>query len=240
MATLWILGVPLDDGLPLRPEARAVLQRAAYVVAESERRFTTLAKRSGCAIATEHVSYLDNARPTTLSAVDTRLKELAGTDAEVALLSDCGMPLLFDTGASVLGRARSLGFRVRSVPDATSWATAAAISGFEPPFLVLGFPPREPADRMRFLAAQTRQPAALVLLDTPYRYRKLVEDTAKVLGPRRSAFVGCDLGRKTERCTWGTLGELARASADAPKGEFVLIVEGARGDSGVGGRGTSH
>jgi 16S rRNA (cytidine1402-2'-O)-methyltransferase len=240
MATLWILGVPLDDALPLRPEARAVLERAAYVVAESERRFTTLAKRSGCAVAAEHVSYLDNARPATLSAVDARLKELARTEAEVALLSDCGMPLLFDTGASVLGRARSLGFRVRSVPDATSWGTAAAISGFEPPFLVLGFPPREPADRMQFLAAQTRQPAALVLLDTPYRYRKLVEDAAKALGPRRSAFVGWDLGRKTERCTWGALGELARASADEPKGEFVLIVEGAGGGSGGGGRGATR
>lgn len=231
MATLWIVGVPLDDALPLRPESAAIVAGAAFVVAESERRFTTLAKRSGLADVNDKTAYLDNARPDTLRVIEQRLKELARGNADVALLSDCGMPLLFDTGSSVLGRCRSLGYAVRSVPDATSWGTAAALSGFEPPFAVLGFPPRDPADRMKFLQAQAKQPAALILLDTPYRYKKLVEDAAKALGPKRAAFVGWELARPSERCLWASLGELAKASGDDGKGEFVLVIEG-RGPGG--------
>lgn len=228
MATLWIVGVPLDDALPLRPEAVATIRRATLVVAESERRFTTVAKRSGLVDVGAKSVYLDNVKPQEMQAIDARLKDLARSDAEVALLSDCGMPLLFDTGSSVLGRCRSLGFKVRSVPDATSWGTAAALSGFEPPFLVLGFPPREPVERSRFLEAQARQPAAILLMDTPYRYKKLVEDAAKALGAKRSAFVGWELAKPTERCQWASLGELAK-SGDETKGEFVLVVEGLRG-----------
>lgn len=232
MAILWIVGVPLDDDLPLRPESAAIVARARFVVAESERRFTTLAKRSGLPDAGTKAAYLDNAKPADLASIDQKLKELARTDADVALLSDCGMPLLFDTGSSVLGRCRSLGFTVRSMPDATSWGTAAALSGFEPPFLVLGFAPRDPAERTKFLEAQARQPAALLLLDTPYRYRKLVEDAAKALGPKRAAFVGWELSRPSERCAWGSLGELSKGASESEKGEFVLVVEGApRGGS---------
>jgi len=237
VATLWIVGVPLDDSLPLRPESTAIVARATYVVAEAERRFTTVAKRSGLTELAAKTAYLDNASPRDIAEIDARLKELARQDVDVALLSDCGMPLLFDTGMSVLGRCRSLGFTVRSVPDATSWGTAAALSGFEPPFLVLGFPPREPGDRLRFLQAQAKQPAALVLLDTPYRYRKLVEDAAKALGPKRAAFVGWELSRASERCLWGSIGELAkRSESEDSKGEFVLVIEGA-GGAAVGGRG---
>lgn len=229
-AELFVVGTPLDEDQPLSPQAAAVLAAAQLYIGESRK----VAMRYLSPIAgwkEKPLFLLDQQRPEDTDEMKKALRELVAADGRAALFSDCGMPVLFDPGEAVVQECRELGFRIRTCGSETSWGTAAALSGFGTPFLVVGFPPRENEERRRWLTGLKTEKAHLVLMDTPYRFTALLESCRETFGASRGAFLAWEIGKADERLRWASLERLTQmARAESlKKGEFVLVVRGAGG-----------
>jgi 16S rRNA (cytidine1402-2'-O)-methyltransferase len=227
-STLILAGTPLDEDAPLSASTRQAAEGAGVIVGESRGVMMRYLKAVP-GLETKALFCLDPPRKDTLELILEALTELSKTGGTALLISDTGMPVLFDPGAEVLAHCRKLGFRVRSAEGATSWGMACALSGWEPPFLVVGFPPRDTEERRDFLAQAKESPGHLVLMDTPYRFQALLDGAMRALGGSREAFLAWEITRPSERLLWGTLGELtSRAKQEGlEKGEFVLLIKSA-------------
>jgi len=221
---LWIVGTPLNDTLPLPESARERLKTIPVVVGESRSR--TLFLMRGLDSPDKEIYFLDPPHPHQRAAIFEGLNRALAAGQDVALFSDTGMPISFDPGGEVLDWARKAGVEVRSVPAATSWGTAAALSGYPPPFLVVGFPPRETGERARFFAEVKKRTEPQVFLETPYRFLKLLEECANALPADRELFLGWELGGDCERLLWFPAKDWKKRVAQygLEKGEFILIV----------------
>jgi 16S rRNA (cytidine1402-2'-O)-methyltransferase len=226
-AILWVLGVPLSEQSDLPAQTLERIAQADIVIGESRKSsFRFLAQVPG---GKQKPLFLtdESARPEEKDWLPA-VKALAKTGGSVALFSDTGMPLLFDPGRDVLIECRKLGFKVRSVSAATSWGSACALTGWDPPFCVAGFPPREKQDRDTFWKTLRQSPQHCVIMERPYRFLALLGECREIFGKTRPAFLAWELDSPEEVLIWGTLEELEkRAGAfTKSKGEFVVVVKG--------------
>jgi 16S rRNA (cytidine1402-2'-O)-methyltransferase len=224
-ATLIVAGMPLFEEARVSEDALDAIREARVVIGESRGVTMRFVKQAGDPAGKE-IFFMDPPRDDERERTLEALAKVAAEGGTAVLFSDTGMPLLFDPGIEFLAFCREKGFRIRSVPSATSWGTACALSGFSAPFFVAGFPPRDNDERRRFFAALKLQDAACVLMDTPYRFKLLLSQAIEALGPGRSAFLGWELAKQEEALLWGRLSDIEREARarKMEKGEFVLVV----------------
>jgi len=98
-------------------------------------------------------------------------------------------------------------------------------------FLFLGYLPRKSGERRQGLASVLALPYTLVFLEAPHRLLSSLGDLLEILGDRQIA-VACELTKLYEDIFRGSLAE-ARAyfEAQAPRGEFTLVVAGHSGET---------
>jgi 16S rRNA (cytidine1402-2'-O)-methyltransferase len=97
-------------------------------------------------------------------------------------------------------------------------------------FLFLGFLPRRTAQRRAALEEVARERATLIVFEAPHRLRETLSDLEAVLGDREIA-IGRELTKQFEELWRGTMSEArSRYEAEEPRGEFTLVVEGAKGE----------
>ncbi len=235
---LILAGTPLDEEAPLNPATRRAAEKAQIIIGES--RGVMMRYLRGVAdLDKKSLFCMDPPRKDSLDAIRDALKELRAIGGTALLFSDTGMPVLFDPGSEILAHCRTLGYRIRSAEGATSWGMACALSGWEPPFLILGFPPRDSEERIAFLSGHRKVGAHLVLMDTPYRFKVLLEQAAQALGPTREAFLAWEITKPNERLLWSRLGEMAHLARreGLEKGEFILLVKNANPPPAHSGKG---
>lgn len=223
--TLYIIGTPLSESKPLSKEAVEILQTCPFIIGESKPVLDRYLKGHD---AKGERFHLDPPRPDEKAFILEALDKCKKENQSVALLSDVGLPILFDPGDYVLEHCKKLGFQIRSVPGPVSWATACAVSGWGPPFLVYGFLGRESGERARELARIKKSDAHTVLMETPYRFKKLLKELVEALEPKRPVFLAWEIGKAEEDYYWGPLTDLTRyaESRGMEKGEFVLLIKG--------------
>lgn len=218
MPDLTVIGTPLDEKSLLSTVAIQKLSQAEIIFAETRKRTLSLLARSGLRLLEERFYFLDNAKDAGSDA-----KVLLKNKGSATLLSDSGMPILFDPGREILEIARSLGFQIKTVPGPTSWGTACAVSGFLPPFSILGFLPQKSQDRKEVLSRIKPLREHTVILEAPYRFQALTDDLVKIFSPNQNAFLAWEIGGSAERYAWGTLREIQKLGFG--KGEFVIILQ---------------
>ncbi len=231
-AALTIIGTPLDDRSTLPKDSLATLEHARIIFAESRKPTLSLLAKSGLRLPLDRFVFLDPVPRT--RELEISLNGAFENGDSVCLMSDTGMPILFDPGVVVLEIARRLGFQIRTLPTATSWATACAVSGFLPPFLIHGFLPQKSPDRLQQLRSLRPLGQHTVLMDAPYRFRTLVQEVGEVFGNQQPVFLAWEIAKPGERYFWEMLGSLlAIAERELPKkGEFILILR-ALGSDGL-------
>ena len=145
----------------------------------------------------------------------------------IALISDCGTPVMNDPGLQLVRAAISNNIKMEVVPGATSVMTALVRSGFAADkFVCAGFLSREPSKREQEIKDLSNEDKTVVILDTPYRLKIMLEACAKIM-PQRPAYLGCALTTHFESNHYGTFQELADKFHDLKfKSEFVLCFEG--------------
>jgi 16S rRNA (cytidine1402-2'-O)-methyltransferase len=94
-------------------------------------------------------------------------------------------------------------------------------------FLFLGFLPRKGSERRAVLAGAAHEAGTVVAFETPQRVLSAFEDIASTLGDRQIA-VCREMTKLHEEVFRGTATEAAaHFSIARPRGEFVLVIEGA-------------
>src|SRR5690606_22184642 len=72
------------------------------------------------------------------------------------------------------------------------------------------------------------EPRTIVLYEAPHRLARTLADLADALGPTRRVALARELTKLHEEVWRGSLaGAIARAAQDAPRGEYVVVVDGA-------------
>jgi 16S rRNA (cytidine1402-2'-O)-methyltransferase len=222
---LWIVGTPLSESTTLSDDTIAVLARCDVIIGESAK-----VARRWCArhkeLSHQHWFFLDGIRSQDEKELFQHLARCKKSGLHVALFSDGGMPILFDPGETVLSKARELQFEIRTAAGPTSWGTALAVSGYKPPFLIEGFPPRKTEERESYLATLAKRKEAILLMDTPYRFELLLSQVEKTFPPGRQVFIAWEIGTSQETYLWSSVAKVVDAAQKQKmrKGEFVLIL----------------
>lgn len=222
---LWILGTSLDGNAQWEEKAKKALETASVILGESRKEVDKRLKGISPSIP---IFYLDNIQEREKECLKVELIRIRNECGRVALFSDTGMPILFDPGREILEFCKREGFSVRCLPGPTSWGTAMSVSGWAPPFLVVGFLPQKTEDRELEWARLKLQAPHVVVMDTPYRFRKILDEARQCWGGAREVFIAWEIGSKDEKYLWGPLDVILKQveSFGLVKGEFILIIKG--------------
>jgi 16S rRNA (cytidine1402-2'-O)-methyltransferase len=221
MGTLYLVGTPIGNLEDVTLRALRILREVSVIAAEDTR--TTRKLLTHYDIHTPLTSFHDySAR----GKVRTLIDRLA--DADVALVSEAGMPGLSDPGFPLVAAALANGVRVTTVPGPSAVISALVLAGLPThAFHYLGFLPRKQAGRRRLLTRVADEPDTLVMYESPHRLLAALGDIEATLGPRAIA-VARELTKRFEEIIRGRVDEVrAHFERTPPRGEFTLVVAGA-------------
>ena len=222
MPVLYLVATPIGNLEDVTLRALRVLREVSSIAAEDTRTARKLLSHYG--IRARLVSYNEHNKAARIPYILSLLRE-----GDVALVSEAGMPGISDPGTDLVAAAAAAGFRVVPVPGPSAVVTALAVSGLPANrFLFLGFLPRRQGERRRLLAEVRGLGCTLVALEAPHRLRASLADVLDVLGDRRIA-VCRELTKAFEEVFRGTV-SAALAHFQEPRGEFTLVIQGARTD----------
>jgi 16S rRNA (cytidine1402-2'-O)-methyltransferase len=198
-----------------------VLKAVSVVLAEDTRTSSKLLRHYG--IDTPLRAFHQHNEHKVLDRVVEEI--LSGT--EMALVTDAGTPGISDPGFLLVRACVEQHIKVECLPGATAVIPALAVSGLPlDRFYFEGFLPHKKG-RQKRLEALTSSNATSVLYESPHRVIKLLEQLSAIAGPDRLVSVSREISKLHEETVRGTVEEvLAHFKANAPRGEFVVVVAG--------------
>jgi 16S rRNA (cytidine1402-2'-O)-methyltransferase len=221
---LVLVGTPIGNLGDLTPRAAEALRSADAICCEDTRRTGRLLQQAGVE-RPPLIVVNDHTETRQLQGVVARL----GRGERVAVVSDAGMPGISDPGERLVRSAVAAGHAVEVVPGPSAALAALVASGLPAGrFVFEGFLPRKGSGRTERLAAVAAEPRTVVLYEAPHRLARTVADLAEACGPQRRVAVARELTKLHEEVWRGSLGDaLAWVRVAAPRGEIVLVLEGA-------------
>lgn len=223
MAKLILCGTPIGNLEDMSPRAIRTLEEADVIACEDTRRTRKLLTHFGIRARSLVVYNEGNERRKA-----TELLATIQAGRTVVLVSDAGMPGLSDPGYRLVRACADQGVTVEAVPGPSAVITAVAISGLAPGrFVFEGFLPKKAGDRRRRISEFSQERRTIVVFESPHRIEESLMDLAEGLGPRPAALAR-ELTKLHEEVRRGTLEELlASVGEDPPRGEMVIVIEGA-------------
>lgn len=219
-----LVATPIGNMGDLAPRAVRALAEADVVACEDTRRTGRLLAAVG---VTARRLMVVNDHTEAEAAV--RLVEAVGRGERVALVTDAGMPGIADPGERLVAAMVAAGLSVEIIPGPSSPLAGLVLSGFSTArFVMEGFVPRRGAERAQRLAIVAGERRTVVLLEAPHRLVRTVADLAAACGDGRRVALCRELTKLHEQVWRGTLAEaVAHCDAVTPRGEYVVVVEGA-------------
>jgi 16S rRNA (cytidine1402-2'-O)-methyltransferase len=221
---LVLVATPIGNLGDLSPRAVAALRAADAIACEDTRRTGRLLQHAGVPkprliVANEH----------TEASAAAEIARLLDTGATVAVVTDAGTPGVSDPGERLVAAAIGAGHAVEAVPGPSAALAALVVSGLPTGrFVVEGFLPRSGSARQRRLAELAAERRTIVLYEAPHRLARTLADLSTIAGAERPVAVSRELTKLHEDTWRGTLAEaVARAGAEAPRGEHVIVLAGA-------------
>lgn len=225
--TLYIVGTPIGNLGDFSPRAVEILQSVDFIAAEDTR--VTLKLLNHFGIKKPMISYFEHNRFERGEIICQRLEN--GENA--ALVSDAGMPAISDPGELLVKQCAQRDIPVLAVPGPSAVVTALAVSGLPTGrFSFEGFLSTNRKGRSDHLQSLKNDPHTLVFYEAPHKLCRTLSDLYEVFGDRRIALVR-ELTKIHEEVFRTTLsGAIAHYAENPPRGEFVLVIEGAPEDTG--------
>jgi 16S rRNA (cytidine1402-2'-O)-methyltransferase len=222
---LVLVGTPIGNLGDISPRAVETLRTADVVACEDTRRTRALLSHLGLAGGRRLVAVHDHNEAGAVAGV------LASLDRGqvVAVVTDAGMPGISDPGERLVAAAAAAGHVVEAVPGPSAVLAALVVSGLSTArFCFEGFLPRKGSARSQRLAEVAAEPRTIVLFEAPHRVRQAVADLAAAAGGLRRVAVARELTKLHEEVWRGTLaGAVDHLAATEPRGEYVIVVDGA-------------
>ena len=145
----------------------------------------------------------------------------------VALITDAGTPGISDPGEELVKMCLEAGIPVSSVPGPAACITALTMSGLSTRrFAFEAFLPSDKKEKQAVLEELKTETRTIVLYEAPHRLLRTLQELYDTLGERRIT-VCRELTKKHETAFQTTLnGAIDWYSANEPRGECVLVLEG--------------
>ena len=146
---------------------------------------------------------------------------------KIALISDAGTPGISDPGFLLVRACVEEGIDTECLPGATALIPALVQSGFPSDrFIFEGFLPPKKGRQTR-LKQWSEETRTIVFYESPHKVLKTLSQMQEFVGGDRRLSVSRELSKKFEETVRGTVNELILYfSKKAPKGEFVIVLEG--------------
>lgn len=227
---LYVVATPIGNLGDITLRALAVLKSVDLVAAEDTRHSGQLLARLGISakFVALHEHNEQHATP--------RLIEDMLAGKRVALITDAGTPAISDPGTLLVAAAHAAGVRVVPVPGASAVVCALSAAGIVAPnWLFYGFLPAKANHRRSTLETLATLPYAMVFYEAPHRIIECVADLVLILGGDRRITFARELTKVFESIHSLPLADAPvwlAADANRQRGEFVLIVEGAKATEG--------
>lgn len=220
---LLIVGTPIGNLSDFSPRGIEALENADYIACEDTRVSLRLLTHFG--IKKPLLSYYKPHE----QEKSIKILELLAQGNTVALVSDAGMPCISDPGVYLVQKCYEVGVEVEVIPGCNAAVAAVAVSGIDTArFAFEGFLPVPKKERQARLAEIKTLAHTLIFYEAPHKLRNTLSDLAEALGGGRNAALCRELTKVHEEVIRGTLDELnAYYGETEPRGEFVIVVEGA-------------
>ena len=222
MGILYVVPTPVGNMEDMTFRAIRILKEADLILAEDTRTSGILLKHYE--IKNQLMSHHKFNEHGTTAGIVERLK--AG--ATIALISDAGTPGISDPGFYLVREAVAAGQEVQCLPGATAFVPALVASGLpDDRFCFEGFLPQKKGRKTRLENLRDEE-RTMVFYESPYRVVKTLKQFAEVFGEDRKVCCCREISKVHEECVRGTMTEvIAHFTEKEPKGEFVIVVEGA-------------
>lgn len=219
---LYLCATPIGNLEDITLRVLRVLQEADVIYCEDTR--NTLKLLRHFEIAKPLQSYHDH-------SPEARAQKIADdvrAGRQVALVSDAGMPVISDPGFDLVNLFRRENLPYTVLPGASASLTALVLSGIAADrFLFEGFLPRKKKDLEARLALLDKERATVIIYESPHRLSATLDVFAKRWPERECAAVREITKRFEETVRGTTVSVRNHFNANAPRGEFVLILGGA-------------
>lgn len=219
--TLFVVGVPIGHPEDMTSRALSTLRNADVVASENPATTQTLFRHHG--IHATITSYGPGGIREKVAVLIQRL--LNGTS--VALVSDCGSPVISDPGSRLISAAHAHAIGVVSVPGPSALTAAVAAAGLPHQSWVFGGQlPHSKAALARRLTALLRETRPTVFFCSAAGLSSAVTLIAR-RAPTRRLTLACNLTMPDEHTRRGPALRIAELIQNSPpKTAVTLIVEG--------------
>ena len=221
---LYLVPTPIGNLGDMSQRMIDTLAEADFIAAEDTRVSLKLLNHLG--LKKPMVSYYRHNTETGGQNVLNRL--LAGESC--ALGTDAGTPAISDPGEELVKLCADNGVEVISIPGPCALVTALSVSGLPTGrFTFEGFLPMNKKNRKAHLLSLTGEQRTMIFYEAPHKLSATLADLRDTFGGERRISLCRELTKLHEEVRRTTLDEaVAWYEANSPKGEFVLVVEGAQ------------
>ena len=230
---LYVVATPIGNLEDISARALRILSEVELIAAEDTRHTLGLLTHFG--IKKPLVSYYEHNK---LSRGPELLAKLEA-GADIALVSDAGLPGICDPGYELIKSCVDAGIDVTVVPGPCACVTALVLSGLPTDgFVFEGFIGTDNKCRRAFFERLRNEPHTTVCYEAPHRILKTLTELEKLFAdagePDRRVAILRELTKTHEEALRGTAAELlARFETEPPRGEFVLCIAGAANTAGT-------
>ncbi len=219
---LYVVGTPIGNLGDITYRAVETLKNVDFICAEDTR--VTIKLLNKFEIKKRLVSYHEHS----VKQVSEEIIEHMLSGETCAVVSDAGMPCISDPGEDLIRRCIENDIPIEVVPGPTAVASAAAISGLSSArFAFEGFLSVTKKQRYAHLEEAAKDTHTLIFYEAPHKLTATLSDMLEYFGDRKISICR-ELTKIHEEVIRTTIsGAIEYYSDKNPKGEYVLVVEGA-------------
>ena len=220
---LYLVPTPIGNLGDISQRCRETLEQADFIAAEDTRVSLKLLNHLG--IKKPLVSYYEHNR----EASGQKILERILQGETCALVSDAGSPAISDPGEDLVALCAKHDITVSAIPGPCAAITALSISGLPTGrFTFEGFLSTNKKNRQEHLALLDGEQRTMIFYEAPHKLTGTLDDLLRAFGPDRRISLCRELTKLHEEVIRTTLqGAVDYHKETAPRGEYVLILEGA-------------
>lgn len=221
MSDLYLVSTPIGNFEDISLRALKVLADVPVIACEDTRKTGQLLSHFNIRKNQELISYFEGNE---LARIPQILAKLAsGTD--VALVTNAGTPTVADPGFKLVRAVIAAGMKIIPVPGASAVLSALVAAGLPTDkFLFLGFLPKKPNNRRKYLAENIKPNLTTIIYLSPYRLSQELTDLQQATND--AEVVLCrELTKMYEEINRAKISDLlSRFEKQKPKGELALVL----------------
>lgn len=225
MSKLYLVGTPIGNLGDMTYRAVETLKSVDFICAEDTR--VTAKLLNYFDIKALLISYHEHNAKTAGNVVVQRI--LSGENG--AIVTDAGMPCISDPGEDLVKLCAEKGVEVNVVPGPSAVVSALAVSGLDTSrFAFEGFLSVTKKQRFSHLAEVKNCTSTMIFYEAPHKLIYTLKDMLEYFGDRKISLCR-ELTKIHEEVFRTTLSQaIEHYTVNKPKGEFVLVIEGAKAE----------